>query len=69
MRAGNLDASLEAGANGTWRIRVPLRREHVRVSKQTYMVEEVEVRREYEDARADDCEPTLRISAPVREPR
>ena len=47
MRAGNLDASLEAGANGTWRIRVPLRREHVRVSKQTYMVEEVEVRREW----------------------
>ncbi|HEU0169114.1 MAG TPA: DUF2382 domain-containing protein [Chloroflexota bacterium] len=65
---GKLDASLEQGANGAWRIRVPLRREEVRVAKQTYVVEEVEIRREYEEGPEDEA-PTQRISSPVRPPR
>jgi len=64
---GELSATIERRDNGAWRIRVPLRREEVHVSKQRYAVEEVEIRHEYEDE--PGLEPTLRMRAPVQPPR
>jgi stress response protein YsnF len=64
--SGSLDASIERRSDGGWRIRVPLRREDIQVTKQTYVTEEVEIRREY--AEEPDA-PGQRIRKPAQPPR
>ena len=58
-----LDAEIERRPEGGWRVRVPVRREEVSVARKIYVVEEVEIRREYEDV---ELEATQRIDTRSR---